>query len=76
MELRGQDVSTASKMATLESAMDLMERLREASYAPALQAAPVPRLALSRSYSDLEGKGGGVHQISTLHDNAAGAGVP
>lgn len=59
MELRGQDVSTASKMATLESAMDLMERLREASYAPALQAAPVPRLALSRSYSDLEGKGGG-----------------
>jgi hypothetical protein len=36
-----QDVSTASKMATLESALDLMERLRDASYAPAVQASPM-----------------------------------
>ena len=32
-----QDVSTASKMATLESALDLMERLRDASYTVAVK---------------------------------------
>jgi len=45
------DVSTASKMATLESALDLMERLRDASYAPAVQEAQeLEAFAAGRSF--------------------------